>query len=207
MVYFLICMEWDGQKRPGSTVRASPRCSSAEEAKAWTDTGPRRRREKTKRWIIGINNEKLIAALGADRKERRDRIGKVRGVIAGRKSPLRVDMGEAALTACKEETEVLMEALDDLTTRRYKRHHSRGLRAQWAAQLLLRTTHLAGEALSRGDRWPCTWTNPISTKPGTGRCRGRRDEQLAVLTWRMVNDRWPRGDQRVAFWWSQRRNA
>ena len=207
MVYFLLRMEWDGERRPGSTIRASPPCANPERAQAWSDSGPLRPRKNAQRWIVGITNEKLIAALGPGRDETRERVKKVRRVISQMESPLRVDMGKAALVACNEETEILIEALDDLTTRRERHHHSRGLRAQWAAQLLLRTSHLAGEALNRGARWPCTWTNPNSTKPGRGVCRGRREEQVAVLTWRIVKQKWPLGEQRVAFWWSQRRRA
>ena len=203
MVYFLLQMEWDGKHRQGAIVSASPPCPNAERAQAWRDTSPGWEHENRKRWVIGITNEELIAALGPGKRETATRVSRVRYAIMESKSPLRADMGEAALAACHDETKILAEALDDLTAPEYRHHYSPWLRNQWAAQLLMRTSRLAGEALNKSEKWPCTWTNPISLDPGKGTCRGRREEQIAVLTWRLANDRWPLKEQRVAFWWSQ----
>ena len=205
MVYFGLRMRWDNRRTYGSTMRASPPGDDTVNIQAWKDTEPVRKRGNSKCWIVGIDNTHLIAALGPTNRDVVARVAKVARVIEQMKSPLRVDIGKAALAACPEETEILMAALDDLTSRRERHHHSRRLRAHWAAQLLLRTSHLAGEALSTADKWPCTWTNPISTEAGRLVCRGRRDEQLGLLVWRRGKERWPRADERVAYWWSRRK--
>ncbi len=202
-MYFALQMHWDNRRTYGSTVRASPPADDIVEAREWRDTEPARKREKAKRWIIGIENEKLIAALGPGAGEARSRVNKLTRVIETMDSPLRVDMGRAALVTCPDETEILMAAIDDVTARRERHHHSRRLRAHWAAQLLIRASHLAGEALSTGDKWPCTWTNPISTEAGRIVGRGRRHEQLGLLRWRSAKQRWPRANERVAYWWSR----
>ena len=205
MVYFAVRMHWGNRRTYGSTVRASPPAADIGAAREWKDTEPGPRREKSKQWVVGITDERLIAAIGPTNRVVVERVKKVADIIEQMRSPLRVDMGQAALAAWPDETSILMEALDDLTARRERHHHSERLRAHWAAQLLLRTSHLAGEALSTGDKWPCTWTNPVSTQPGRRVGRGRRDEQLGVLRWRSRNDRWPHANARVAYWWSRQK--
>ena len=205
MVYFALSMRWDNRKIYGSTIRASPPRRTFLAASEWEDIGPGRKRERSKRWIVGITNEELIEALGPTNRVVIERVRALARVVETIDSPLRVDMGEAARVACHDETEILMAALDDLTRRRERHGHSERLRAVWAMQLLLRTNHLAGQALTTGDKWPCTWTNPISTAPGRMVCRGRRDEQLGLLVWRGGKERWPRAHERVAYWWSRRK--
>ena len=207
MVYFALQMHWSQRRTYGSTLRAGPPAGDIARARKWRDTEPAPKRENSKQWIVGITDEELIAALGPTNKVVVDRVNRIADAIETMDSPQRVDMGQAALIAWPDETAILMEALDDLTARRERHHHSKRLRAHWAAQLLLRTSHLAGAALSTGDRWPCTWTNPVSTAPGRLVGRGRRNEQLGLLRWRSRNDRWPRGNERVAYWWSHQKKA
>ena len=64
MVYFALSMRWDKRKTYGSTIRASPPRRTFLAASEWEDIGPGRKRERSKRWIVEITNEELIAALG-----------------------------------------------------------------------------------------------------------------------------------------------
>jgi len=205
MVYFALQMHWSKRRTYGSTLRASPPAGDIARARKWRDTEPAPKREKSKQWIVGITDEKLIVALGPTNKVVVDRVNRIADAIETMDSPQRVEMGRAAIIAWPHETDILMEALDDLTARRERHHHSKQLLAHWAAQLLLRTSHLAGGALNTGERWPCTWTNPASTAVGHLVGRGRRNEQLGLLRWRSRNNRWPRGNERVAYWWSRQK--
>ena len=141
----------------GSSICASGLLVSTKTAAAWSGGRHRDTSKKRERYILTVVGQDLMHALEPGWTERRERVRRVLEDVRSQPGTNPADIVDAAFRTAPQEMESLIEAMYELLSgRRGHGPSERRLKAT-ATQLLLRTHHAAGLAITSTTRWPRTW--------------------------------------------------
>ena len=195
-----------GQRRGiGATLCASRLLTTTAKALQWRGGAFPENGKKRERSIVSIDSAKLAGILQPGEDERLDHLKVVLRLL--RYDHRRAPAAVAALThkALKPEMELLMRFLNEVLKQRYGHGLQKQVLQAFSLQLLLRTHHAAGLALTTTTRWPGTWVDSRSRGPGYFGYRPTRSAQTALVAWRIIEGYWPSPTSGLANWWKAKR--
>ena len=113
-----------------------------------------------------------------------------------------VDIATIAESVAPAEMLTLKRAMDTVLPLGGYNRLSETVLARYAVQLLLKTHHTAGKAITSSARWPRSWVTPVARSSGNRTGRACRQSQVVLLTWAQNNRRggrppmrrWPTGE-------------
>ena len=205
MEYCVLELVYGARRGIGATVCASRLLTTTAKALQWRGGAFPENGKKRERSIVSIDSPKLASTLQPGEDERRARLKVVLQLL--RHDLRRAAAPVAALThkALKPEMDLLMQFLNEVLKQRYGHRLQKQVLEAFSLQLLLRTHHAAGLALTTTTRWPGTWVDSRSRGPGYCGYRPTRSAQTALVAWRIIKGYWPSPTSALASWWKAKR--
>ena len=180
-------------------------CSSAvyknmSGATGWRAEKYRDPRDAHRRILMELRSKELYDVLALDGAARQPIIEAILERLENETQKKCVDIATIAESVAPAQILTLKRALDAALPVGHNNRLSESLLRMYAAQLLLKTHHTAGKAITSGWKWPRSWVTPTSRSSGDRLGRACRESQVILLIWRCKFLRWPEPDARLANW-------
>ena len=147
-----------------------------------------------------IRSKELYDTLDLDRTARHRILKEIlKGVVNQNQSKC-IDIARIAESVAPAQMLTLKRAMDTTLPLGGNNRLSEAVLTKYAAQLLLKTHHTAGKAITSTVRWPRSWITAASKSGGNRMGRACRQSQVTLLRWQQHYRRWPDPDALLANW-------
>ena len=157
-------------------------------------------RDKHTRILMELRSKELYETLSLDRPARDSIVEAVLKRAEEDRPPSAGDIIRITESVAPAQIRTLQGALDSAVPLDRANRWADATLKKYAVQLLLRTHHTAGKALTSRKRWPRCWVTVSSRTAGDGEAPAGRLAHLSLLRWRYQSGWWPERDTRLANW-------
>ena len=169
-------------------------------ATGWRGGRHRDPRDEHRRVLIEIRSKELYDTLELDRTPRHHILKEILKGVVNQNQAKCIDIPTIAESVAPAQMLMLKRAMDTALPLGGNNRLSEAMLTKYATQLLLKTHHAAGKAITSTVRWPRSWTTAAAKGSGNRMGRVSRQSQVTLLRWRLHYRRWPDPDALLANW-------
>ena len=169
-------------------------------ATGWRGGRHRDPRDEHRRVLMEIRSKELYDTLELNGTARHLILKEILKGVVNQSQAKCIDIPTIAESVAPAQMLTLKRAMDTTLPLGGNNRLSEAVLTKYAAQLLLKTHHTAGKAITSTVRWPRSWITPVAKSSGNRMGRACRQSQVTLLTWRQKYRRWPDPDARLANW-------
>ena len=169
-------------------------------ATRWRGGRHRDPKDEHRRVLMEIRSKELYDTLELNEKARHLVLEAILERVVNESQDKCIDISTIAESVAPAQMLTLKRAMDTVLPLGGNNRLRETVLARYAVQLLLKTNHTPGKAITSSTRWPRSWVTPVAKNSGDRRGRACRQSQIILLTWRQKYWLWPDPDAPLANW-------